>query len=257
MSDYWPVSLGLSTVRSMAITWVTAVILLMSGGSSLSQPSREAICQKLKVSGARDWMPVSYIDEATGKPAGVAVDVVNRLGIDLSLPIEFDMRYPWARVMTLGKQGAFDIIAGFMPNPERASLYLFSHPVHIVNMGAYVRYDSEIDVNKLEDLGGLTHIALRGSIRGGDIDAIVNKNTLWVNTMQQLVEMLLAKRGDYFFSSNEELDDLRRHYKTLKVKKLQLYVDSVDVVLGISRSSPCAKHMEQIDNVVRQFFLER
>jgi polar amino acid transport system substrate-binding protein len=231
----------------LLVVAVCLIFVHMSGDLRAAAQS----CDLLRVGGSKNWQPVAYINPANNQPAGIGYELVDSLGRLLKVPVVVTVKFPWARMMVMTREGELDVIAGIAPNQERAEYLLFSHPIHRTKLYAFVHRDSAIAISQVSDLRGFRRVIVRGSSTGEKLDELLKHNTMSVNNGHQLAQMIAARRADYFISTVVNIDHWQTLYPGLSVLvPLPLVIDTLDVVIAISKSSPCAKHLEQVNRII-------
>ncbi len=102
--------------RTFAIT--TAMVLLAGGLSRAETPARPFVIV------GEELRPYEYLDEY-GKPAGINVEVLDRIFTELGVPYEIRF-YPWARAWLMVENGAADAVLSASHNPKREPFQYFT-----------------------------------------------------------------------------------------------------------------------------------
>ena len=216
------------------------------------QASRDN-CDSINVSGDTNSFPVSYTNMTTQKPIGIGYDLTHKIGKYLDIPVNVKPRLPWARIMNMAREGELDVIAGVVPNVERAKYLYFTEPFYIVTMYAYVHHTSNIHLTHVTDLLNYKRVEIRDYSIGEELDTLLRATTEIVNEKNQVISLILTGRADYFISTKLDISLLqRKDDEWKKFKQLSLPITTFGVVLAVSKASPCAKHINQFNQVIKK-----
>lgn len=114
-----------------------------------------------------DFPPYEYED--SGTPSGVLVDIVDMIFQKADIPVELQY-LPFKRAYQSTKDGVIDGIFNFYKTEERQEHFDYSEPIIKNPLVIFVRKDSNIEFNKLEDLKGLNVGTMHGYSYGTDFD---------------------------------------------------------------------------------------
>lgn len=107
--------------------------------------------------------PFNFIDQAQGKPAGIAVDLVSEAAHRANVPISFQFSLPWARALAqvaLPEQKTSCILSPTR-TAEREPLFQWIGPLARAKWALFARSDFKGQLSSLEDarpyrIGGYT-----------------------------------------------------------------------------------------------------
>ncbi len=102
----------------LTVTIITALVLLAGGRVRADVPVRPFVIV------GEELPPYEYLDE-NGKPAGINVEVIQRIFTELGISCEIRF-YPWARVLLMLENGAADAVLSVSHNPKREALLYFT-----------------------------------------------------------------------------------------------------------------------------------
>ena len=140
----------------MMRAWVIVLCTAAMGHSALAASAldRAAASARLTIGYLADARPFSYAD-ASGKPAGYAVDVCRKVGeavrAELKAPdvsLNF-IEVPFAERFHAVDAGAIDILCGAEPTLERRAMVDFSLPILLNGMGVVIRSDAPVHLRQL------------------------------------------------------------------------------------------------------------
>lgn len=213
-------------------------------------------CKELSVSGSDQWIPFAYASgEHPYKQAkGIAYDVVDQIGRDLGIAINLKLGIPWSRIEAMLENGDLDLLAGNYWNEDRAKKWLVTDHFALDDVRVFVRRDQSFPFQELKDLEGKRGLLPQGVSFGQDFDAY--KKRLNIETVQlheQMIRMLQLKRADYFilpfYSGVGKIRNLGfQEY----IVPLETPVNVNTVHLSLSRRSPCAELLDEINQIIKQ-----
>jgi len=106
--------------NTMKMTGTIITVLMMLAGG----PARAADPVRPFVIAGEELPPFEYLD-ANGKPAGINVEVIERVFAELGVPFEIRF-YPWARAWLMVENGAADAVLSVSYNKEREPFLYFT-----------------------------------------------------------------------------------------------------------------------------------
>jgi ABC-type amino acid transport substrate-binding protein len=250
----WPL-LTIAIRCLMVSTIVMLVVMLVVMLAVMVSAYSEGACEKLRVAGSSDWVPIAYLHRESRQPIGKAYHLVRRLGEDIGLPVVIESSYPWARMMDLMRKGEIDIIAGLVSTPRRAEHLVFTRPFYRSTIHAFVHPDNKIKIANAADLSQFLRATIRGSSIGKKLDALLSTNVIFVNNESQQIDLVAARRADYFVTSAAYFNRLQNRYpNTGKLKRLPTPIDTLDVLIGISKASPCVHYLTQANQLIEKLY---
>ncbi len=152
--------------RNTILTIAIFLALFLAPGMSLAEEMPVPDKQVIKL-GYVDFPPYEF--EHEGKPSGILVDIVNTIFQKADIPVELQL-YPFKRAYNSAKVGEIDGLFNFYKTEERLEHFDYTEPVIINPLVLFVRKDSNIDFNNLEDLKGLTIGTMHGYSYGTEFD---------------------------------------------------------------------------------------
>ncbi|RTZ15679.1 amino acid ABC transporter substrate-binding protein [Vibrio aquaticus] len=211
-------------------------------------------CEMLKVGGADKWLPITYMHPETNQPTGIANDFITFIGSELGIPVKIDLKTPWKRTLAKTRVGKTDLVNALYWTEERASYYQYSAAYFTNESRLFVLKGDEFKFESFEDLKHLTGMASLGASFGDEFDSFANQNQLDIfrgKSKEHSIKMLLAKRVDYFIQDYLDASMyLKQHNLQHKIVALPYPVSTTDVYFGISRLSPCAGLVPQINQLI-------
>lgn len=155
--------------KNIILTIAIFLAIFFASGTLLAGEPLASDKQIIKL-GYVDFPPYEF--EQDGKPSGVLVDIVNTIFQKADIPVEMQL-FPFKRAYQITKDGEIDGLFNFYKTEERLEYFDYSEPIIKNPLVIFVRKDSKIDYNKLEDLKGLTVGTMRGYSYGTDFDKSV------------------------------------------------------------------------------------
>jgi len=219
-------------------------------------------CNTLKVAGSNRWVPIAFThtlikDSRTNEQAqGIAYDLSRYIAKQLNLPIEINVKIPWARAMRNLELGDLDFIAGAYSTEERKTKFLMTQAFSQDTLSIYVKKGYEFPFQNLDDLIDKRVDIRRSSSNGQAFDEFARNrlkphllNT--VDTYEQLFLRLERDRTDYAildtYTGNQVLKKLGLQNKIVTLKH-PLVTNAIHLVM--SKLSPCVNYFKAIDEII-------
>jgi len=231
--------------RVVLILAVLAAIILMAACVTSSVPSEEK--RTIVMSGHPDWKPVMWKDGST--ISGIGPDVSRMVFKDIG--IEVDSRYvgPWDVVQEKLKTGEIDGVCAIYKTKEREEYLYYSIPYTTDPIEMFVKKGRGFAYNQKEDLIGKKGVATVGDSYGQELDDfIIEKNLSMarVSTPEQAFALLKEEKVDYFiysaYAGRKVISEANlTGFDEAAIVSNQLFY------IGISKKSPYAKHMGEIN----------
>ncbi|SMG23783.1 substrate-binding periplasmic protein [Dethiosulfovibrio salsuginis] len=226
-------------------TLALLVVLIWSGILS-------ADAKAIRYGGAVGWSPL-MVKGDNGRIVGVAVDVMNELGNRLHRPVELSEELPWKRLMDYAEKGEIDVVAGIYKTEEREKVFLFSQPFMVNTAKLFVLKDNIFTVNDLQDLKGKSGGKPSGGSFGEKFDSFAAANLKMNEAVNKetLYKMLQGKRFDFVVMDGDDgMAYLAKNGLQDDIKMLDFDVNTVKVYLAISKKSPVADMVGDIDKAL-------
>jgi polar amino acid transport system substrate-binding protein len=173
--------------------WMSILVLMLVAIVAM------AGCQpddgKLVVGTSADYEPFEYIDE-DGNYAGFDIELMEEVAARL------DMELEWQDIAFDGLIGALQsdkidaIIAAMSATPEREEQVDFTAPYFIGADAIIVAEDSDITINRNEDMAGYTVGVQSGTIQEEWIDSNIDAEVARYERAEQAIMDLLSGRID-------------------------------------------------------------
>ncbi|MGB1238921.1 MAG: substrate-binding periplasmic protein [Pseudomonadales bacterium] len=216
-----------------------SALLMLSAAQLYAEPNAMRI-------GYADYRPYSYLEQE--HPVGIEVDVLNRLGAALNIPLEHKVM-PWKRVQSMVKSGALDAyIAVLTPERERYAV-AGSQVIASAAVSLFVHRDSEIEAQQME-LSALQGLQI-GAINGNSWAKthLDPRQIHPVGSMDALTQMLLRKRVDAIAENRFIFADYLKQFDLKgEVREIRLNAPSLKLVLLVSKHSPFAIRVDDFDS---------
>lgn len=198
------------------------------------------------------WPPFRFTD-GRGYLTGIDKDLLDVIGRRMGARFVWHQR-PWARCLMEIKEGKADITTGVARTPERERYTLFTDRSYFTSAPAFYLADEDRakGLRTYDDLRRLSIGYSRGSayFKRFDEDKTLDKR-IGANE-KQLIRMVMESRWDAFIGTDSQVDyDLARMGLTHRVFKAPYKPKSpIRLRLGVSRKSPLAKRMDELNRVL-------
>ncbi|MEW6981364.1 substrate-binding periplasmic protein [Colwelliaceae bacterium 6471] len=191
------------------------------------------------------------------KFTGQNIEIAKLLASSINLEPVF-IRCPFARCMSMIEHGDADMIIALRKTAEREKFLTYlTPPYHTQHfpLRFYTLANSNISIERYEDLANLTIGTLRATTYFDRFDHDASLNKVNVTEFEQLINMLKKQRIDTFLEREESVLALmtkEEYDTTFKLAKFQ-YDNAVDVYAAMSKNSPKLKYLEQLSDNLEQF----
>lgn len=211
-------------------------------------------CNSLRLSGSDQWHPIAYLED--DKAMGIAYDLSRLIAHKMAIPAKIDANQPWARSIKKLEEGRLDIIAGVYWTDERVNKFLLSEAFTEDKLNLYVKKGQKFNFSKTSDLIGKSTDILRGSSNGEDFDNFIRNHKddthfNYVDSFKQMFLRLYRGRIDYAildpYTSLKVMKDLNLEGEFTQLEQ-PLVINPVHFML--SKKSPCAKHIAEINRII-------
>lgn len=181
-----------------------------------------------------------YSSMVDGKATGRLVELMALLLEKQGLALQ-PVFCPWARCISLIKNGEVDMIPGISYSDSRNEFIHFVAPPFFTSSSPFGFYilSTAIDIEKEQDLAGLTIGKIRGNIYYSEFEQSSAFERVDAPDAKTLFNMLLLKRIDTFIYLEETAGQMLNRYALSKEIKASSYVHTQDLsgYLGIARQS--------------------
>jgi PAS domain S-box-containing protein len=142
-----------------------------------------------------DAPPTYFLDAKTGKAAGFAVDVMDKIAERAGLQVEYIFAHSWTEIISKVKRGEADLIPNMSLSDERQKRLAFTSPTETAPLSFFVRsHTGLIDVMK----GSHTVGVILGSVAHERLSGNANLSLVTYDSFQQGLFDLLAGKIDAF-----------------------------------------------------------
>lgn len=248
------------------------LVCILAAACWASAASAQGVLERVKAGGKlviahrESSVPFSYVDPATKKPVGYALElclkladaVGKRIGLK-SVPVEFLLVTPANRI-TMVEQGKADLECGSTTNnAERRQKVAFTIPHFITGARLLVKADSKVD--RVEDLMGKKLVSTRGTTPLKAADQANRERLMGITILEapdhaRAVEMVEKGEADAFVMDDVLLYGLaanRPNPAALKVVGKFLTTEPLAIML--SRNDPEFKKL--VDDEMRRLIVSR
>lgn len=231
-------------LRSVLIRVVILATVAVFGGTGSPRADN--------IRAATDEWPPFRISTDTGF-VGLDLDLISEIGQRIQTQIEV-IRMPWGRALASMESGAVDIMTGLAYRKERAVYIAYTDtPYYSCETAFYTPASRPAIINRYEDLqdyvvGFVLHSAY---FERFDTDQDLQK--LGVSKEQILIDMTKRGRLDVMIGTDCQVDYfIKASGLSDKIIKTDYRPgNSVDLFLGVSRQSPWAKRLDELNSVIK------
>ena len=187
-----------------------------------------------------------YVDFVEDQYVGRNIEIVKLLSKSLDLTPVF-IRCPFARCLTMVKQGQADMILGLKKSAKREKDLMFLNPplrVQHYPLRFFTLVSKKIAINQFSDLENITIGVLRGASYFDLFDKSEAITKVELTSRDQLVNMLLRGRIDTFLEREESilpLISLEEYREKFSLANYQ-YDQAVNSYIAISKHSDIKVH---------------
>lgn len=229
-----------------------AFLLFVSLLSLNSAHAETESCAYLSYNGADDWYPFFFREAQHTK--GIASDAVNAAAAESGLSLAAKNSMPWKRQLLALKFGQLDIIAGATKTYQTEKHFVFSIPVSQAHLSVFTRRDSQLSINKIDDLKELRGVKLLGTSFTQALDEFVLEKLVVDEavSLASVFKMLQYGRVDYAFSYREAG---ARYIQKLGLndqienQPLNLSSDSIHVM--VAKNNHCMGEIQQLFDQIK------
>jgi polar amino acid transport system substrate-binding protein len=241
---------------SRKLWFVIVLIILAAIGLFLANyfldrrpPDRAAI-----VSGHPEWPPIMY--QAGDKIVGAGPEIITKALADLGLIAEFKAVGSWDVAQEKARSGEVDFLVAAYLTKEREEYMDYSIPYTVDPISLVVKADSEFPYEKWTDLVGKKGVVMVGDSYGQQFDTFIKDNldVQVVNSAAAAFDMIVSGQADYFvYALYSAEKDIAQNDRTGQVKILPEYVSTENFYLTVSKKSPFAHYLPEINERLQQY----
>ena len=211
-------------------------------------------CRSFSGNGVNNWYPFSYRTE-DGVLTGVMVDGMAEALKRNGLQLDIQEDRPWKRIIYDLEGGNVDMVLGAYWNSERAAKFHYSEVMGTDELRVFVKRGREFPFTSFADLIGRSGMHLLGGSLGDEFDAF-SEQYLDLQEIPQsdtIVTMLHKERADYgILGYVEGLKFMHSLGLEDHITALPKPILSNAMHVLISKSAPCAAHVDKINETIRQ-----
>lgn len=239
-------------VRRLLVLLVLLVLLATLCSTAPAHAEQKSL---LRYSGAMGWRPF-FMPEPDGTAVGLCPDIMQMVGKELDMPVEF-RQMPWKRALMQLELGEIDVVCGIYPTAERKTLYDYSLPIADDDIRIFVK--RVFPVQRLEDLKPLRGGKPLGSSFGDEFDSYAAANLTIEDTTDKVhsLRKLDSGRIDYFISAYADvMPTLKQMGLADSIRPLPLVVSSKTVHLAFTRKPGRQQVYDRVKEVVNRLVSE-
>jgi ABC-type amino acid transport substrate-binding protein len=242
---------------------ISLALMWMSPGGVAVQP-RESAYQRVIGSGKLRAGFVSYPpgcvkNTRTGKVSGIFVEILDKVGANIGLPVEYTEEVGWGTMIQGLDAGRYDIIGSpVWANSTRGKLATLSEPVYYTGIGIWVRAD-ENRLTSENYLAAINDPEIRVAAMDGSTPLAIAKTQFPrarlisypdLTGEPQLFLDLMANKADVFFAEPAVAAEfLKNNPGKIKNIATRRPIRTFGNVFMMAKNEPQFKWM--IDNAIR------
>lgn len=207
----------------------------------------------LVASGHPEWPPVMW--QADEKIIGAGPDLVQKICTDLKINCDIKYEGQWQEVQDKAKTGEVDMLVAAYKTPEREQYMNYSDAYTVDPITLFIKSGNNIGYKDWNSLIGKKGVVMTGDSYGQEFDNFI-KNNLTVNsvsTAQEAFKQITDGKADYFvyglYSGKNEI----KKDKLTGIESIPSYVATENFYITISKQSPFASYMPQINALIRKY----
>lgn len=188
------------------------------------------------------YLEPPYANFVNDEFVGINVDITKAIAHKLNKSINY-INCPFARCMSLMKDGTVDMIVGIKKTDERSQYVTYldaPYNTQYYPLKFFVRKDSEFTIEKYEDLKNLRIGTIRGALYFEQFDNDKALNKVEVLNYYQLIQLVLKERIDTFLEREESITPwitTDMYLNHIRLAQYQ-YNKAVESYIAISKNSP-------------------
>ena len=205
---------------------------------------------------ADHYPPFTIYEESEGPPTGSLVNIIREVTDALGFTLSFTPETPFRRCLSMMSSGKVDIMGGLLYSDARAKyIYLFPYLTKS-KKSFFARKDSPLDIQRFEDLRGLSIGTTLGHQYWPEFD---QAESLFYKSSAAHVNdnfrRLLAGRIDLVIATERQalflLADNPDYAGKFKVQPFSFTGENT-VYIGVSKQSELAKHKDRLEAMIHQ-----
>ncbi len=213
------------------------LLLVFLSFSVIAEEDQET-CQSIRIGGAANYTPVSYVLE--NQLTGVGPELATELAKDIGRAFTTMHAPSWARTLRRHKEGQIDVLAGLYRTKHREKHMIFIGPFMHEKTLLVTRRDRPIAYRGWEDLTPFRGVSVIDDSHGDKFDKFARNHLkmMFVPSQEVAFKMLLAGRVDYLVvGQNTPLRDRMGDSDIVQVHPNP--VATQGIYMTVSRNSPC------------------
>ena len=211
-------------------------------------------CNKVVISGDKDWVPFSYMKD--GMLSGVGIELAEELFSELDIPVVVKIAESVADLGYQLRHGEVDVIVGTYDVPELKSVAQLLTPAYFDDVISVVVPDGrQFAFNDWYDLTGKAGMNPDGGQLGNDFKNFADENLFLEGKkdMKFVLKKLKSKYIDYVVGSNQQLKaGISSMHMEKDVKFMQTEIAQESVYLGFAKVSACGQYAPYIKKRIEQ-----
>lgn len=237
-----------------ALAGVTFVSLFVFGCSTKSTQTDTGKPKPVVVSGHPEWKPIMF--KQGDKIVGAGPEIAAMIFKELNVEAEFKYEGTWDQVQTKAKSGAVDVLVAAYKTPEREKYMDYSvaytkDPVVLV-----VKKGKQFPFDNWDTLVSNKGIVMTGDSYGQEFDKFIAEkaSVTTVGTPDEAFALLENGTADYFVYALYSAEGYIYDKKISdKVEIVSPYVATEDFYLAISKKSPLASRMSEVNALLKKY----
>lgn len=214
-----------------------------------NQPAKE-----LTASGHPAWPPIMY--QQDNQIVGAGPEIINKIFADLGVKVVSKYEGAWDIVQDKAKNGLIDVLVAAYKTAERETYMDYSIPYTVDPVVLVVKKGKTFTYDKWEDLINKKGVVTIGDSYGQDFDNFMKEklSPKKVSTPEEAFALLEKEEADYFVYALYSAEDyIFKNKLSAQVEIIPKYVSTENFYLTISKKSPFAKLMPQVNSFLEKY----
>ena len=229
-------------------------ILILAAGFGFWFFVKNKPAQELIASGHPAWPPIMY--QEGNQIVGAGPEIVEKIFTDLGIKVVFKYEGAWDIVQDKAKNGLVDVLAAAYKTAERETYMDYSIPYTVDPVVLVVKKGKVFSYDKWDDLLNKTGVVTIGDSYGQDFDNFIQEklNPIKVSMPEEAFALLEKEEADYFIYALYSAEDyIFQNKLSSQVEIIPKYASTENFYLTISKKSPFAKLMPQVNSLLEKY----
>ena len=208
----------------------------------------------LLASGHPEWSPVMW--QNGDKIVGAGPELLEKICTDLKIKCQIDYEGQWQEVQDKVKNNEIDMLVAAYKTSAREQYMDYSIAYTDDPITLFIKNNTSFPYQKWDDLVGKKGVVMIGDSYGEEFDDYIAKNLTVdkVATAKEAFDEIIDGQADYFvYSLYSGKNEMKKLNLADKVQSIPNYVAAEKFYLTISKNSPFAKYLPQINELIKKY----